>query len=167
MQAFVCAMASILWNWYERLIISLTSDALLIESSTSFSVIAAGSAVRSLRLFMSPPTLLLLYYWHNCTGCLRSPEVWECLRRAEKKPYIFKGILTLKHSSSMSPPCWPPVSLVNLGKASSSWAVYVHMHIYVSYLWKTEIFIYKYGTLIFVKHLFSICWNRKLAASVL
>lgn len=33
---------NVLWNWLERLIISLTSDVLLIESFTSFSVIAPG-----------------------------------------------------------------------------------------------------------------------------
>lgn len=33
---------NILWDWFERLIISLTSDVLLIESFTSFCVIAPG-----------------------------------------------------------------------------------------------------------------------------
>jgi len=38
---------------------------------------------------------------------------------------------------------------------------------YVPYMWKIEMFIYKFGTIIFVKHSFSLCWNKKLTASVL
>lgn len=30
----------------------------------------------SLRFFTSPPALLLLSHWPNCTGCLWRPEVW-------------------------------------------------------------------------------------------
>lgn len=69
---FCMCNGNILGNWFERLIISLTSAVLLIESFTSFSVIAPGHSGFS----RVPLLCLLLSHWPNCTGCLWRPEVW-------------------------------------------------------------------------------------------
>jgi len=55
----------------KTLIISLTSDGLLIESFISFSVVSPGPDVRAPRLCVHPPALLVLNYGCNCSaGCL-------------------------------------------------------------------------------------------------
>lgn len=146
---------NILCDWFERLIISLTSDVLLIESFTSFSVKVPGHWGYS---------QVLLLCWFCFTNIIAQAAVKARDLRVLKES---REALVWRASWLRNIPLQWGLLVVLV----CHWTLHHELHmcicIYVSYLWKTEMFIYKYGALIFVKHFFSICWNRKLASSIL
>lgn len=88
-----------------------------------------------------------LRYWRDCSrGWFWSPKVWESFKKEARRSWL-SGEIDFKMSLFSEALSWLALSLMKLGNAPSSSEAcmhkYMHIHIFVPYLWKTELSVYE------------------------